>query len=166
MNVWNKIYLLIAFFTLSVCECFTFFIICNKIIERSFHEKQFKKIVKQVAEIEQNCYKIETRENKDPQTILVSTWYPKLNTIPSIFKNNFHFISNKLKLSKTFKQKSTVAYRKTKLLSTYLMKNDIGNQQLHSHESACGKYKPWPQIKTEISITNDKLDITEKIKRH
>ena len=105
MNVSNKIYLLIAFFTLSVCECFTFFIICNKIIERSFHEKQFKKIVKQVAEIEQNCYKIETRENKDPQTILVSTWYPKLNTIPSIFKNNFHFISNKLKLSKNFQTK-------------------------------------------------------------
>ena len=27
LNVLNKIYLLIAFFTLSICDCFTFFII-------------------------------------------------------------------------------------------------------------------------------------------
>ena len=31
-----------------------------------------------------------TRENKDPQTILVNTWHPKLNAISSILKNNFH----------------------------------------------------------------------------
>ena len=52
------------------------------------------------------------RENKDPQTILVSTWHPKLSDIPSILKNNFHFISNNLKLSKIFKLKPTVTYRK------------------------------------------------------
>ena len=36
------------------------------------------------------------RENKEPQTILVGTWYPKLSTIPSILKNNFHLISSDL----------------------------------------------------------------------
>ena len=36
------------------------------------------------------------RENKEPQTILVGAWYPKLSTIPSILKNNFHLISSDL----------------------------------------------------------------------
>ena len=40
------------------------------------------------------------RENKDPQTILVSTRHPKLSAIPSILKTNFHLISSDPKLSK------------------------------------------------------------------
>ena len=52
------------------------------------------------------------RENKDPQTILVSTWHPKLSTIPYFLKNNFHLISSNPKLSNIFKQKPTVTYRK------------------------------------------------------
>ena len=44
-----------------------------------------------------------TRENKDPQTILVSTWYPKLNAIPIILKNDFHLISYNPKVSEIFK---------------------------------------------------------------
>ena len=47
------------------------------------------------------------RENKDPQTILVSTWHPKLSAIPSILEHNFHLISSDPKLSKVFKQKPT-----------------------------------------------------------
>ena len=34
----------------------------------------------------------EIPENKDPQTILVSTWHPKLSAIPSILKN--HILKN------------------------------------------------------------------------
>ena len=56
------------------------------------------------------------RENKDQQTILVSTWHSKLSAIPSILKNNFHLISSDPKLSKIFKQKSTATYRKNKSL--------------------------------------------------
>ena len=48
----------------------------------------------------------QTREN--PQTILISTWHPKLNAIPSILKNNFNLISNDPKLPKIFKQAPTV----------------------------------------------------------
>ena len=65
------------------------------------------------------------RENKDPQTILVSTWHPKLSAIPSILKNIFHLISRDPKLSKTFKQKPPVTYRKNKSLSDHLLKNDM-----------------------------------------
>ena len=104
------------------------------------------------------------RKNKDPQTILVSTWHPKLSVVPSILKNNFHLISSVLKLSKVFKQKPTVTYRKNKSLSDHLLKNDIANQQLHSNVTPCGKCKLCPQMNTAKLITNDKLNITEKIK--
>ena len=105
-----------------------------------------------------------SRENKDPQTILVSTWHPKLSAIPSILKNNFHLISSDPELSKIFKQKPTVTYGKNKSLSDHLLKNDIANQQLHSNVAPCGKCKVCPQINTAKLITNDKLNITEKIK--
>ena len=55
------------------------------------------------------------RENKDPQTILVSTWHPKLSAIPSILKHIFYLISSDPKLSKIFKQKPTVTYRKKQI---------------------------------------------------
>ena len=81
------------------------------------------------------------RENKDPQTTLVSTWHPKLSAIPSILKHNFHLISSDPKLSKIFKQKPTVTYRKNKSLSDHLLKNDIANQQLHSNVTPREKCK-------------------------
>ena len=104
------------------------------------------------------------RENKDPQTILVSTWHPKLSAVLSISKNNFHLISSDPTLSKIFKQKPTVTYRKDKSLSDHLLKNDIANQQLHSNVAPCGECKLCPQINTAKLITNDKLNITERIK--
>ena len=81
-----------------------------------------------------------------------------------ILKHNFHLISSDPKLSKIFKQKPTVTYRKNKSLSDHLLKNDIANQQLHSNVTPCGKCKLCPQINTAKLITNDKLNITEKIK--
>ena len=140
-------------------------ILCKKFIERGFHEKELKKTVKQVAIMDKNeLLRDRIRENKDPQTILVSTWHPKLSAIPSILKNNFHLISSDPKLSKIFKQKPTVIYRKIKSLSDHLLKNDIANQQLHSNVAPCGKCKLCPQINTGKLITNVKLNITEKTK--
>ena len=49
--------------------------------------------------------------------ILTGTWYPKLNAIRSILKNNLHLIFNDAKLSKIFKQKPVVAYQKKLLLN-------------------------------------------------
>ena len=45
----------------------------------------------------------QTRKNKEPQTILVSTWHTKLSAILSILKNNFHLISNDPEFSNIFK---------------------------------------------------------------
>ena len=123
-------------------------------------KKKLKK-TKQVAKMDRNALlQDQIRKNKDPQTILVSTWHPKLSVVPSILKNNFHLISSVLKLSKVFKQKPTVTYRKNKSLSNHL----IANQQLHSSVTPCGKRKLCPQLNTAKLITNDKLNITEKIK--
>ena len=105
-----------------------------------------------------------TWENKDPQTILVSTWHPKLNAIQSTLKNNFDLISNDPTLSKIFKQKPTFTYRKKKSLPDYLLKNDIVNQQLHSNVAPCGKWKLCSEINTVKLITNFKLNMKEKIK--
>ena len=104
------------------------------------------------------------QENKDSQTILVSTWHPKLSAIPSILKNNFHLISSDPKLSTIFKQKPPVTYRKNQFISDHLLKNDIANQQLHSNVALCGKCKLCAQINTTKLISNNKLNITEKIK--
>ena len=140
-------------------------ILGKKFIERGLDEKELKKTIKQVAKMDRNeLLGDRIRENKDPQTILVSTWHPKLSAIPSILKNNFHLISSDPKLSKIFKQKPTVTYRKNKSLSDHLMKNDIANRQLYSNVAPCGKCKLCPQINTAKLITNEKLNITEKIK--
>ena len=44
------------------------------------------------------------------------------------------------------------------------MKNDIADEQLHSNVAPCQKCKLCLQINTAKLITNDKLNITEKIK--
>ena len=140
--------------------------LCKRIIECRFHEKEFKKTIKQVAKMDRNELERERiRENKDPQTIIVTTWNSTLSTIPScILKNNFHLISSDPKLSKFFTQKPSVAYWTNKSLSDHLLKNDIANQQLHPNVASCGKYKLCPQTYTAKIITNDKVTITEKIK--
>ena len=112
---------------------------CKKFIERGIHERELRKTIKQVAKMDRNeLLKNRTRENKDPQTVLVGTWLPKFNAIPSFLKSNF--LKNP-KLSKIFKQKRTVNYRKNKSLSDYILKNDIANQQLHSSVTPYGKCK-------------------------
>ena len=80
---------------------------CKKIIEYGFHAKEWKKAVaekKQIAEMgSDELLQNRTRKNNIIlETILFSTWHPKLNAIPSILKNIVHSISNNLKLSKYF----------------------------------------------------------------
>ena len=117
-------------------------ILCKQFIESGFHGKELKKTIKQVAKMHRNeLLRDRIRENKDPQTTLVSTWHPKLSAILSFLKHNFHLISSDPKLSTIFKQKPTVTYRKHKSLSDHLLKNDIANQQLLSNLTACGKCK-------------------------
>ena len=46
----------------------------KKFIERGMHERELRKTIKQVAKMDRNeLLKDQTRENKNPQTILVGT---------------------------------------------------------------------------------------------
>ena len=46
--------------------------------------RNWKKTIKQVAKTDRNVLlRKQAREYKDPQTILASTWHPKLNGIQS-----------------------------------------------------------------------------------
>ena len=140
-------------------------IFCKKFIEHGFNKKELTKTIKQVAKTDRNkLLRDWIREKKDPQTILVIAWHPKLSAISSILKNNFHLIFSDPKLSKIFKQKPTVTYRKKKSPSDHLSNNDIANQQLHSNVAPFRKWKLCPQINTAKLITNDKLYITGKKK--
>ena len=80
-------------------------ILFKKFIESGFNEKELKKIIKQVAKMDRNeLLRDRIRENnEDPQTILVKAWHPKLSTIPSVLKSNFHLIPSNPKLSNIFK---------------------------------------------------------------
>ena len=76
-------------------------LLCKQFTERGFLEKKFKKTIKQVAKVDRNeLLRDQIRENKDPETTLVSTWHHKLSAIPSILKHNFHLISSDPKPSK------------------------------------------------------------------
>ena len=136
-------------------------ILCKKIIELGFHEKEWKKTIKQEAKRDRSeLLQDRTRENKDPQTILVSTWHPKLSAIPSLLKNNFHLISPDHILSKIFKQKPNVTYRKTNhSLVTFWKRycKSITSFQLKFPTS-------FPQMNTAKIITNNKLNIMKKWK--
>ena len=58
-------------------------------------KKKIKKTIKQVAKMDRNeLLEDQTWENKDPKTISISTWNPKLNAVLSILKNKFDLISN------------------------------------------------------------------------
>ena len=88
-------------------------ILCKKIYRTRLQWKELTKTIKQVAKTDRNkLLRDRLRENKVPQTILVSAWHPKLSAISSILKNNFHLIFSDPKLSNIFKQKPTVTYRK------------------------------------------------------
>ena len=88
-------------------------IMFTKFIERSFHEKEFKKDSEASSKIDRDkLLRAWIQENKYPQTILVRIWRYKFYTVLSIVKNNFYLTSNDSKLSKIFKQKATITQRK------------------------------------------------------
>ena len=60
---------------------------CVNLFNRNFHDEELVNIITQVAEMDrEKLLQDRTQENKDPQTILVNTWYLKLNAILLILK--------------------------------------------------------------------------------
>ena len=118
-----------------ICSRKLDYLLNSEILREVFIEPSFRE---QVAKRDRNeLLRDRIQENKDPQTILVSTWHPKLSAIPSIVKNNFHLIANDSKL-KNFQTNLLSPTEKNKSLSDHLL-NDIANQQRHSKVALCGK---------------------------
>ena len=62
---------------------------------------------------------------KDPQTVFVCTWHPKLKQLSSLLHQNYKILSADAKLSKTFTLKSIVAFRRKKNLGNFLCRSNI-----------------------------------------
>ena len=54
---------------------------------------------------------------KDPRTVLVCTWHPKLKELPNILRQNHNILKTDIRLSKIFEEPSTVAFRRRKNLA-------------------------------------------------
>ena len=59
-------------------------------------------------------------KDKDPQSVFVCTWHPKLKRLPSILNENHKILNSDTKLNIIFSSKSTVAFRRKKHLANYL----------------------------------------------
>ena len=66
--------------------------------------------------------------SKDRHTVLVCTWHRKLKQLN---------IAD-IKLSKTFKERSSVAFRRKKNLSSHLCRNDTRKKQMQKVEKCKG----------------------------
>ena len=100
---------------------------------------------------------------KDPHTVFVCTWHPKLKQLPNILVQNNNSLSTDAKLCKTFTSRSTVAFRRKKNLSNYLCKNDIRNKRPLGEEK-CKGCKLCKIMSTNKTITNKNKNISFNIK--
>ena len=92
---------------------------------------------------------------KDPQTIFVTTWHPKLSKLSSIIKSNFHVIKNDPKLSKIFIQEPLVAFNRKKSIANYVTRTDICSSGLSNKaEQKCNRCNTCKLLNTDNTITN------------
>ena len=105
-------------------------------------------------------------KTKDPQSTFICTWHPVLNQLPSILHKNFAIIQNDIGLAKIFKDKPTVAYRRKKNISNFVIKNDIIKREKNKNETSpcCGKCKTCPLINPSHVVENPICNITIPIK--
>ena len=94
---------------------------------RGYTEKQLQQAIDIVRKIPRNelLREKDKQREKDPQSIFVCTWHPKLKQLPSILKENFRILNNDPKLQSIFKEEPTVAFRRKKNLKNILCKNDV-----------------------------------------
>ena len=124
-------------------------------ISRGYKEKHLEQTITKVKKMERTELlndKIET-STKDPQSVFVCTWHPKLKQLPSILHQNHNILSTDAKLSKIFKSRSTVAFRRKKNLSNYLCYNDIRNKK-PSKEGKCRGCQLCKLMGTGKTVTN------------
>ena len=136
-------------------------------MSRGYNEKHLQKMINEVKLMTRDTL-LKDKEGslaKDPQSIMVCTWHPKLKRLPSILHNNYDIIKNDVHLSRTFSVRPSVAYRRKKNLSNYLFKNDINKKDITSiKEKVCKGCKTCKLISNDTMITNQVAGVTAKVK--
>ena len=109
-------------------------------ISRGYEEKHLCQTFEEVRKMKREDLLRDKSElpSKDPHTVLVCTWHPKLKQLQSVLQQNYNILSADIKLSKTFKERSTVAFRRKKNLSNHLCRNDIRKKQTQKVEKCKG----------------------------
>ena len=67
--------------------------------------------------------KTNTKNNETP--IFVTTWHPTLKSLPAILRQSHHHLENDSKLSKIFKEKPIVAFKRKKTIGNHVVRSDI-----------------------------------------
>ena len=83
------------------------------------------------------------KEKQESQSILVTTWHPKLQRFPSILRKHFHLLQNDNNLRNIFTSAPLVAFRRQKSIRNFIVRNDIKqrDQPSTTTTSPCGKCK-------------------------
>jgi len=123
-------------------------------INRGYDSKRLKQQVKEVLMLNRNEL-LEANVNKndskkDPQTIFVTTWHPKLKNIYKIFKENQHIIQNNDYLKNIFPSIPIAAFRRKKSVANYVVRSDI----LSSHTKVSTGTKPCNKCKKICNMIN------------
>ena len=134
-------------------------------ISRGYKEQHLRNIINEVKLLTRDdlLKGKEKTSAKDPQSIMVCTWHPKLRMLPSILHKNYDIIKNDVHLSRIFTARPSVAFRRKKNLSNYLTKTDINKKKVPK-ESSCKGCKICKLINNDNTITNKAAGITKKTK--
>ena len=129
-------------------------------ISRGYNKSNIEKTLREVKLLKREdlLKERDTEKSKDPQSVFVCTWHPKLSQLPSILKENHKILTTDVKLSKTFPTISTVGFRRKKNLSNYLCRNDI-KEKTSPDEEKCKGCILCKQMRKEKTVTNKKTGI-------
>ena len=98
-------------------------------------------------------------DSKDPQTILVTTWHPRLKLLPEILRQSYHYIEKDQKLKEIFKKKPIVAFRKKKSLANHLVRSDIiPPKAYHFSTNPCNNCRKMCHLINTSNILNNKVN--------
>ena len=140
-------------------------ILKHKLVKRGYHLKIISEAYNTVKNIcRDELLKEKKLQERDPQSIFVCTWHPKLSKLPSILKNNYHILANDVKLCKIFQTTPTVAFRRKKTIGNFLVKTDITTTTKSKiTTSPCGKCQLCPLINENPAIKNETKNIEIKV---
>ena len=136
--------------------------LCKHFVDRGYNENFIEKVFQTVKNMDRSTLlNEENNPPNDPQSILVTTWHPHLNKLPSILHKNYNILSQDSQLSKIFTSKPMVAFKRRKTLGNYLVRNDVTKKKTAESTNSNCSCKTCLLIKRDSStITNPKTGLS------